>query len=126
MSTVSGRLRDELRHDLVTAAGWSRREWLRALVDTVLAPGLTLRAMVHACAYAINYAEPGADLSVSTSARPINSPHWRRRDSIQATLLCWWLLAWGLTPVASLPSDPTTAAIVALQLLPLAADPLLT
>ena len=118
-------LHAELRRDLRTAAGWSPRDWGRALVDTVLAPGLVLRAMVYACVHAINHAPGSATTRVSVTARPIDGPMWRRRDRLQATLLCWWLLAWGLTPLVSLPTDPTTAAIVVLQAVPLAVDPLL-
>jgi len=119
-------LHAELRHDLRTAAGWSARDWGRALVDTVLAPGLVLRAMVHACVHAINHAPASVSTRVSVTAPPIDAGVWRRRDRLQATLLCWWLLAWGLTPLVSLPTDPTTAAIVVVQAVPLAVDPLLT
>ena len=119
-------LHAELRHDLRTAAGWSARDWGREAVDTVLAPGLVLRAMVYACVHAINHAPASVSTRVSVTGRPIDAPMWRRRDRVQATLLCWWLLAWGLTPLVSLPTDPTTAAIVALQAVPLAVDPILS
>jgi hypothetical protein len=118
-------LHAELRRDLRTAARWSAREWGRAVVDTVLAPGLVLRAMVHACVHAINHAPGSATTRVSVTAAPIAASTWRRRDRLQATLLCWWLLAWSLTPLVSLPTDPTTAAIVVVQAVPLAVDPLL-
>ena len=119
-------LHAELRRDLHTAAGWSARDWGREAVNTVLAPGLVLRAMVYACVHAINHAPASVSTRVSVTSRPIDAPMWRRRDRVQATLLCWWLLAWGLTPLVSLPTDPTTAAIVVVQAVPLAVDPLLT
>lgn len=116
-------LRADLAADRERLAAMSPADYLRAAVDTVLAPGLLARTTFHACVYAINHAEPGATTTYSVARRPIAAPCWRPRDDIQASLL--GPLACGLfaTPLASLPADPVLAGVVGLQALPLALDP---
>jgi hypothetical protein len=99
-------------------------DYLRAAVDTLLAPGLWARATLHACVYAINHAEPGAETTFSVAERPIRAACWRPRDDVQASLLGPLALAFVTTPYVSPPADPLLAAVVGLQALPLALDPL--
>ncbi|MDB2293720.1 hypothetical protein PM085_15795 [Halorubrum ezzemoulense] len=117
-------LRAELAADREALAAMSPREAAVAAVDTLLAPGLWARSTVHACVYAINHAEPGADTTFSVAQRPIEAACWRPRDDVQASLLGPIALAFLATPLASPPADPLLAAFAALQALPLALDPL--
>lgn len=116
-------LRDDLDADREALGSMSAREYAIAALDTVLAPGLYLRSTIHACVYAINHAEKGAETTFSVAERPIRAACWRPRDDVQASLLCVWLLSFGATRYAALPSDTVLAAFVVLQTLPLALDP---
>ena len=119
-------LRDEIAADLDAARSYDATDWLREAVDTVLAPGLVARSTVHACVYAIYRAEQGAETNFSVTRPPIVADAWRDRDAVTASLLSVWALGIFATDLASLPADPALAALVALQCLPLACDPLVT
>lgn len=124
MTDALGWLRAELAADRDRLAAMSPREYAVAAVDTLLAPGLWARSTVHACVYAINHAEHGAETTFSVAERPIDADPWRPRDDVQASLLGPIALAFLATPLASPPADPLLAAFAALQALPLALDPL--
>jgi len=126
MNSVAATLRADLRADLDALRGFDVADWLHAGLDTALTAGLVVRAMVHACVYAINHAEPGADTSYSLAAPPIAADCWRPRDQLQVSLLSVWLLAWVATPYAALPSAPLVRWVVIAQAVPLAVDPLVT
>jgi hypothetical protein len=117
-------LRAELAADRDTLATRTPREHAVAALDTLLAPGLYARSTIHACVYAINHAERGADTTFSVAKRPLDAPAWRPRDDLQAALLCVLTLGVFATPLASLPSTPWLRALVVAQALPLACDPL--
>jgi len=101
----------------------SPRQAAVAAVDTLLAPGLWARATLHACVYAINHTEKGAETTFSVAERPIDAACWRPRDDIQASLLGPLALAFVTTPLASPPAAPLLAAFAGLQALPLAPAP---
>ena len=123
MTDGLGWLRAELAADREELEAMSPREYAVAALDTLLAPGLWARSTVHACVYAINHAEQGAETTFSVSQRPINADPWRPRDDVQASLLCALTLGWFATPFVALPATPWLAAVVVAQALPLALDP---
>jgi len=121
--SVAEWLRADLAADRETLAAMSPADYARAAVDTLLAPGLVVRSTVHACVYAINHAEAGADTTVSLFARPIDAEPWRPRDDLQASVLSVLLLGLVATRYVSVPSAPALAALVTMQAVPLAVDP---
>jgi len=119
-------LRADLEADLAELAQYDATDWLRAVVDTVLVPGLVVRATLHACAYAIDVGERGAETTISAFDSPIAAPKWTRADAVRASLLGPLVVAGLTTPLASLPEAPLAAVVVGLQCVPLAGDPALT
>lgn len=117
-------LRAELADDRDEIAAMSPADYARSAIDTVLTPGLAIRSTVHACVYAINHAERGAKSTFSLFARPLRADCWRPRDDVQASILSALLLGVVATRYASLPADPVLAALIGLQAIPLAVDPL--
>jgi len=117
-------LRAELAADREAIAAMPPADCVRHAVDWLLAPGLVARSTLHAVQYAINHAEPGAEVRSRLSARPIDAGCWRARDDVQASLLSVVLLALLATPIASLPRDPLLATFIAVQAVPLVVDPL--
>lgn len=126
MTAALASLRDELAADVEAVRAYDATDWVREAVDTALAPGLYLRTTVHACVYAIFYAERGAEIAFSLSEPPIAADAWRPRDAVTASLLSAWLVTFGATGIASPPSDPLLAGVVALQCGVLVVDPLVT
>ena len=119
-------VRADLAADLDELASYSATDWVRAVVDTVLVPGLVVRATLHACAYAIDVGEQGAETTISAFDTPIAAPGWTRGDAVRASLLGPLVVAGLTTPLASLPEAPLAAVVVGLQCVPLAGDPALT
>ena len=121
-TTVFEWLRAEIESDRDQIAAMTPADYARSAVDTVLTPGLAIRSTVHACVYAINHAEAGAESTFSLFARPLSAACWRPRDDVQASLLSVLLLGVFATRLASLPADPVLATLVGLQAIPLAVD----
>lgn len=119
-------LRADLEADLAQLAQYDATDWVRAVVDTVLVPGLIVRSTLHACAYAIDVGERGAETTISAFEAPIAAPGWTRADAVRASLLGPLVVAGLTTPLASLPEAPLAAVVVGLQCVPVAADPALT
>jgi len=126
MTDRRAQLRADLAADLDELGSYSATDWVRAVVDTVLVPGLVVRATLHACAYAIDVGERGAETTISAFDPPIAAPGWTRADAVRASLLGPVLVAGLTTPLASLPEAPLAAVVVGLQCVPVAADPALT
>ena len=126
MTDRRAQLRADLAADLAELASYSATDWVRAVVDTVLVPGLIIRSTLHACAYTIDCGERGAETTISAFEAPITAPGWTRADAVRASLLGPVVVAGLTTPLASLPEAPLAAVVVGLQTLPLAADPALT
>jgi len=127
MTAALASLRDELAADVEVARSYDAADWVREGVDTVLAPGLVARSAVHACVYAMFHGERGAESTFSVARQPIIAGPWRERDAVTASLLSVWLVVLlAISPVATLPSDPLLAGVVALQCLPLVGDPVVT
>lgn len=120
---MSSTLRTEIADDIRALGGFDGHDWLRAVVNTVLAPGLVARSTIHSCVYAINHAEPGAETTYALDSPPIVAEWWRPRDELQASLLSTWVLAWLSTPLASLPRGSLGLALLAAAcIVPLALD----
>ena len=124
MGDVRSWLRAEIESDRDQIAAMTPADYARSAVDTVLTPGLAIRSTVHACVYAINHAEAGAESTFSLFKRPLRAACWRPRDDVQASLLSVLLLGVFTTRLASLPADPLLATVIGVQALPLVVDPL--
>lgn len=119
-----GQLRDDLAADLEVARSMSARDWLHSLVDLSLSGGLVVRTTIHSCVYAVNYAEPGAEISTSLGDAPLRAEPWTRWDRLQAASVSLAVAIW---LAGNLYVDPESALIntvVAVQASVLVADPL--
>ncbi|QKG91681.1 hypothetical protein HPS36_02030 [Halorubrum salinarum] len=118
-----GQLRDDLAADIEVARSMSVGDWARALVDTSLSAGLVTRTTIHSCVYAVNYAEPGAEISTSFGESPLRAEPWTRWDRLQAASVSLAVAIWLVGELALEQHPPHITAIVLTQASVLALDP---
>ena len=120
-----GQLRDDLAADLEVARSMSLRDWARALVDASLSAGLVTRTTIYSCVYAVNYAEPGAEISTSLWERPLTAEPWTPWDRLQASSVSLAAAIWLAGDLVTNQNEALVTAVVAVQVSVLAIDPVL-
>ena len=123
-SQLLDQIRDDLAADLEAARSLSAADWIRAGVDATLSAGLFCRTAIHSCVYAVNYGEPGAEISMSLWDCPLDAESWTPWDSVQASSVSLAIVIWLASQASTIRTDPALAVAVASQASVLAIDPL--